>query len=280
MWNPALIAVLKSAEASCREVYNKYIHYTLTLPRTITLVERSKDRSMGLSYRAIMGNLGNIWGYEASPWFSGIANRPGEIERLDDVAPMLKTTGLSIDVANYFLYEAADTILRMTNCRLDTSKLLLQMPDEFYTQGSRLKDFNQLFEDQPIDKSNLYLLISEQLVKNANKGLKENIARYLRNGIVLVMDQFHPDNWESEELKETGIQYLRLSPEVAMKQETEDSIEILKTWGFTIGGSGVDSKEMSSWMYLSGVAWFSGPVTGNIITEDELIRDGIVRQQK
>ena len=280
LWNPALISVLKAAEEKCREVYNKYIHYTLTLPRTITLVERSKDRSMGLSYRAIMDGSNNIWGYEATPWFSGIANRPGEIERLDDVAHMLKTTGLSNEVANYFMYEAADTILRMTNCRIDTNKLLLKIPDEFYTQGSRLKDFNQLFEDQPIDKSNLLLLIPEQLVKDANKGVRENIARYLRNGIVLVMDNFHPDSWEPEELKETGIQILRLASDVAMNSDVAESIEILKTWGFVISAAGVESKDMVTWLTHNGVAWLSGPVTGNIITEDDIIRDGIVRQQQ
>lgn len=281
LWNPELIQVLKAAEASCREVYNKYIHYTLTLPKTITLVERSADRSMGLSYRAIQDSLeGHIWGYEATPWFSGIANRPGEIERLDDVASMLKSTDIANDVANYFMYEAADTVLRMGNCKLDEKKILLQVPNELYTQGSKLKEFNQLFEDQPIEKDNLLLLIPEQLVKNANKGVREVIARYVRNGIVMVMDQFHPAAWEPEELKETAISYLRLSPDVAMEADTAESIEILKTWGFTILATGVDSQEMREWMFHNGVAGLSGPITGNIITEDELIRDGIMRQQQ
>ena len=43
-WNPELIAVLKAAKDDCRAVYQKYIHYTLTLPKTIQLVERESDR--------------------------------------------------------------------------------------------------------------------------------------------------------------------------------------------------------------------------------------------
>jgi hypothetical protein len=111
LWNPELIAVLEAAKEQCREVYQKYIHYTLTLPKTITLVERSPDRVMGLSYRPIMAQKRAIVGYEATPWFSGILDRPGEVERLADIAPMLRTTGLVTDVAFYLMYEAADTIL-------------------------------------------------------------------------------------------------------------------------------------------------------------------------
>ena len=37
-WNPALVEVLKNTRAKCRAIYNKYIHYTLTLHKTIPLV--------------------------------------------------------------------------------------------------------------------------------------------------------------------------------------------------------------------------------------------------
>ena len=281
MWNPDLVAVLEAAREKCREVYQKYIHYTLTLPKTITLVERKPDRVMGLSYRPIIAAPDyHICGYEATPWFAGILDRPGEVERLADVEPLLKTTGLVSDVSFYFMYEAADTILRMRNCKLDVNTLLLRIPDEFYLQGGRLKGFNQLFEDQPIEKENLQLLISEQVVLQANKGVQEVIARYLRNGIVLVMDNFHPDAWEPEALKELGIRYLRLAPEALQKPETADSIQALRTWGFTILGGEVDSEAAKQWLFINGATALSGPITGNPITEDEMIRDSIVRQQQ
>lgn len=278
-WNPDLIEVLKAAREACREVYKKYIHYTLTLPKTIQLVERSEDRVMGLSYRPIVDKNKTVTAYEATPWFGGIQGRPGEVERLADIAPLLRTTGLTADVSFYFMYEAADTILRMRNCKLDVGSIMLHLPDDFYTQGGRLKGFNQLYEDQPIDKSALQLTVSEAVVKNANKGVQETIARYLRNGIPLVLDGFHPDGWEPEALKELGFKYLRLAPEACMQAETADSIQVFKTWGFTLLGGEVDSDEAVKWLFDNGAETVCGPITGTPVTEDEMIRDEIVRQQ-
>ena len=53
-WNPDLIEILKTSRAKCRAIYNKYIHYTMTLPKTIPLVEKRKDRPMGLNYRPMV----------------------------------------------------------------------------------------------------------------------------------------------------------------------------------------------------------------------------------
>ena len=278
-WNPALIEVLKAAREKCHEVYQKYIHYTLTLPKTIPLVERNPDRTMGLSYRPILGSKnGQIVAYEATPWFAGILERPGEIERLSDIAPLLKSTGLTVETTFYFLYEAADTILRMQNCKLDVSTLVLHIPDDFYAQGSKLKNFVQLFEDQPIEKEKLWLTVSEQVLQNANKATLENITRYVRNGLVLVLEDFHPEAWEPEALKELGIQYLSLAPDACMKQETAESMQILKTWGFRLMGCQVDSMDNLAWLIDCGAESVCGPITGAMVMEDEMIRDSIVRQ--
>lgn len=280
LWNPELIKVLEAARDTCGAVYQKYIHYTMTLPKTIPLVERRQDRVMGLSYRPMISAPGKkITGYEAEPWFAGILDRPGEVERVGDIAPLLKTTGLTADVSFYFMYEAADTILRMKNCKLEAVPLLLKIPDDFYAQGSRLKGFNQLLEDQPIDKSMLMLTVSESYLLSATKAVQETVARYLRNGIEIVLDGFHPESWEPEKLKEFGFHYLHLAPECAMQPDTADSIQALKTWGFAIWCGGVDSAEMQKWLFSNGVTTVSGPITGALVMEDEIIRDGLVRQQ-
>lgn len=281
LWNPELIEVLQAAREQCYEVYQKYIHYSLTLPKTIPLVERSKDRAMGLSYRPILGvSNGKIMAFEATPWFAGIADRPGEVERLGDVTAMLHTTGIAGDVAFYFMYEAADTILRMRNCKLDVDTLMLQVPEEFFNATSRLKGLTQLFEDQPIDRRNLWLMVPEALVQTANKATLENITRYIRSGMVLVLDGFHPDVWEPEKLKELGFTHLRLAPETCMQSETADSIHLLKTWGFQILGCEVDTREKLGWLVENGAVGVSGPITGPVTMEDEMIRDCIVRQYR
>lgn len=281
LWHPDLIRVLDAAVEACEEVYRKYIHYTLTLPKTIPLVKRSPDRSMGLSYRPILSApKGKITAYEATPWFGGILNHPGEVERYGDVAGMLRSTNLTHQVATYFLYEAGDTILRMRNCKLDVHTLLLQMPDDFYNATSYLKVFNQFFEEQPIDKDNLMLTVSEQVLQQANKATLEVIGRYLRAGLVLMVDDFHPDRLEPETLKELGFKYLRLAPDACAQEDLADTVEALKTWGFTLLASQVETKAAQKQLFESGVAMLSGPVSGQPITEDEMIRDSIVRQYK
>ena len=193
---------------------------------------------------------------------------------------MLRRTGMIGDVCFYLLYEAADTILRMRNCKLDVSTLLVQMPDDFYTLGSKLKEFTQLFEDQPIEKEALQLTISESAVVSATKATLETIAKYRRNHIALVLDDVHPEAWEPEKLRDLGFTHLRLAPEVCMLEDTANAVQALRTWGFTILGGSVDSAEMRSWLFTNGAALVSGPVIGPSVSEDEMIRDSIVRQQQ
>lgn len=279
-WNPELIRVLDAAKDACREVYVRYIHYTLALPKTIQLVERTPDRVMGLSYRPIMIDGRVIVGYEANPWFGGIQGRPGEVERLADIEPMLRNTGLTKDVAFYLLYEAADTVLRIQNCKLGERFMLVQMPDDLYNNTSYLKEFAQLFEDQPINKNLLMLTVSEACVKSANKGVQETISRYLRNEVELVLDNFHPDQWEPETLKELGFRKMRLAPDVLEQPETADSVQMLRTWGFSIMAAGVDSAKVRKSLFDCGVESVCGAITGEQVTDDQLIRDAIVRQFK
>ena len=57
LWSPELIEVLKESKTKCRAVYTKYIHYTMTLPKTVPLVEKRKNRVMGLKYRPMVSRM-------------------------------------------------------------------------------------------------------------------------------------------------------------------------------------------------------------------------------
>ena len=279
MWAPELIEVLKDARAKCRAVYVKYIYYTQTLPKTIPLVEKKKDRPMGLQYRPMASDTqGSVAAYEAIPWFGGIANRPGETEGMEELAGMLQRREMVSDVAFYFLYEAADAAVRINNCKLDL-KILLQMLPDFYKEGSQLQRLNQLFKDQPISRDQLLLTIPEETVLTANKSVAEVIERYLRNGISLVLDGYHPDRLDPKKLKEMGFTYLRVAPELYLQQETAAVITELKRKGFTLIGGGADTHDILGWLAACGVSCMSGTITGIPVGEDELIRDSLAREQ-
>lgn len=280
LWSSELIAVLRAAKGKCRSVYNKYIHYTMTLPKTIPLVEKRKDRPMGLTYRPMVSDKeGTVAAYEAIPWFGGILGRPGETESKEELADMLRRTELVPDVSIYFLYEAADAVLRMENCKLELQGVLLQMLPDFYLSGSQLQRINKVFKDQGIDKNKLMLTVPEEIVLNANKATQEILSRYLRNGIVLVLDGYHPDAITDERLAELGFTHVRPAPDTLLQQQTANALKALIRKGFVLIGGGADSPDACSWLLDCGVLYTSGTVTGVNVSEDELIRDALAAER-
>ncbi|MBQ8359397.1 MAG: EAL domain-containing protein [Oscillospiraceae bacterium] len=280
LWSSELIAVLKAAKAKCRNVYKKYIHYTMTLPKTIPLVEKRKDRPMGLTYRPMVSDKeGTVAAYEAIPWFGGILGRPDETESAAEIADMLRRTDLVTDISIYFLYEAADAVLRMENCKLELQGVLLQMLPDFYLSGSQLQRINQVFKDQGIDKNRLMLTVPEEIVRNANKSTQEILSRYLRNGIVLVLDGYHPDGLTAEQLQELGFTHVRPAPDTLLQQQTANALKALSRNGFVLIGGGADTPDACAWLLDCGVRYASGTITGVNVSEDEMIRDALAAER-
>ena len=279
-WSPELLEVLKNARTKCRAVYNKYIHYTMTLPKTFPLVEKRKDRAMGLKYRPMVADAAeNVVAYEAIPWFGGIPDRPGETESMEELEPILIRKEMIPDVSFYFLYEATDAILRITNCKLQLQAIVLHMLPEFYRQPTQLQRFNQLFKDQPIPREKLLLTIPMEVLLSLNKGQTELIERYLRNGIRLMVDGYDPAKLPAEKLKAMGFTYLRLDPALHLKQETANNMNLLRKDGFTLIGGSADNHDALAWLAACGVAFMSGTMTGVPVSEDELIRDSLARER-
>lgn len=280
-WNPALIEILKQSRAKCRAVYNKYIYYTKTLPTTISLVEKRKDRPMGLHYRPMVSDThGTIVAYEAIPWFAGVADEPGKKESAEQLQAMLRRKNLTLDVSFYFLYEAADAVLRMENCQLNLQAVLLQMLPDFYTAGTQLQRLLQLFKDQPIPKEKLLLTVPTDLLASATKANLEIIERYLRNGISLVADGYDPALFPPEKLKEMGFAHVRVAPRLYGKPETALTMTQLYQAGFTLLGGDVESHEILSWLGKCHVSYSDGPLTGPMVSEDEWIADALAREEK
>lgn len=283
-WNPALVEVLKTCRTKCRTIYNKHIHYTMTVPKTIPLVEKRKDRPMGLRYRPMVcDEAGTVVAYEAIPWFGGILNRPGETEGAQELEAMLVRKKLVEDISTYFLYEAADAVLRIENCKLRIQAVLLQMLPSFYQLNTQLQQFNQLFKDQPIPREKLLLTVPAQTLCTITKKNLEQVERYLRNGVQLVLDDYDPaqhgEKLNIEQLKAMGFTYVRLAKELYLKQETANLIASFREAGFTVLGGGADSHEVLRWLTACGVAYMSGTLTGIPIDEDELIRDRLIAER-
>ncbi len=278
-FSPEIIEILKSCKGKCRKIYNKYIQYTLALPKTIPLVEKRKERPMGLVYRPMIRDVhGDIHAYEAIPWFGGILDKPGETEGLKDVEALLHRTDLVDDISMYFLYEAADTVLRIQNCKLPLEGVLLPMMAEFYTTGDKMNRIWQFYEEQPIDKRMLMLTIPKSVVKNADEHTLTFIDQLLDEGIPLVLDDYQPSVLSVKEVRKSGISIVRLAPELYMSQETANVMTMLRNHGIQLIAGEANYHDTVAWLAASGVTFMSGTVTGATVTEEELIQDELLRE--
>lgn len=274
-----LIKVLNNARDRCRAVYNKFIHYTLTVPKTIPLVVKRKDRPMGLRYRPVVDAEGRVLAYDAEPWFSGLVQDSEALQTLQETEDALRRTELTADVTLYLMYEAADALLRMQNCTLHLNGVILPVLGDFYRQGSRLKAIEQLFNDQPVERGRLMLTVPEDLLLTAGKGVAETIGRYLRNGLTLVAEDCHPTDELLAKVKELGIGTVRLAGDIPTEQLQHDKIRLFAAEGITLMAKGVNSAEQTAWLSAAGVTLFSGSINGVAVEEDEMIRDSLLRER-
>ena len=118
---------------------------------------------------------------------------------------------------------------------------------------------------------------------NTTKKNLEQLERYLRNGVCLVLDGYDPaaqgEKLGIQQLKAMGFTHLRLAKKLYMKQETANLIAQLQQEGFTVLGGNADDHEVLRWLIACGVSCSSGTITGVPVTDDELIRDRLVAER-
>ena len=277
---PDLIKVLVAAKNKCYQVYRNYVHYTMTLPKTIPLVDKTPDRPMGLSYRPMVNGLeGKINAYEAIPWFGGLAD-PSEKENIEIIEPQLRRLELIPEISTYFLYEAADTLLRIQNCKLAIDSIVLEMIPSFYMDVSQLSKFEQLFEDQPIDKKCLILTIPDFVIIRANEELEEILKSYTDIGVTLMVDSWNPETLPLERVLDFGFTHVRLHPDLYLKREIADILTSLREQGITVYAKDADTEDAIRWLIACGVSHFVSAATGPLIDEESLIRDALLRERE
>lgn len=273
-FDPELVDVLRKCAPKCRAVYEKFIYYTMTIPKTVPLVVKKDDRPMGLRYRPVISSPaagGKTLAYDAIPWFGGIVGSTGETETAEEIDAMLKRTGLTEEVSFYLMYEAADALYRLKNCGIETAGVILEALPSFFRLPSRLSRFAKLFADQPVDKEKLMLAVPPEVWNSDVKAVRDILSLYLRNGIVLVADGYLPGAPGAATLADTGFRYARLSPELASLPETPDTVKALAGAGIRVICSGVVDEVMANALAACGAPMFSGPASGVETDEDGMI---------
>ena len=279
-WDPALIEILTKSESAMREIYEKYIPYTKTLPKTVPLVIKRPTRPFGLKFRPMVSDReGKVSGCEAFPWFKLYVNDSAEQVEPALVEDMLVRTELITGTVFYFLYEAADALLRMENCSLSPKAVILNVPQKFYKENVKLQEFEKLFEDQPVDREKLILTVSLDTYLNSGKGVSDTIQKYLRNDISLMLDGFDPEKMSVEALEGSGFKYVRIDPSIYQRESTAKLVKELCEKAFTIIGGSADTRESLSWQLYTGAIMTGGTVTGTLVDENELINSALLKER-
>lgn len=276
-----LIQVLSASRGKLKNVYRKYIQYTKAIPQTIPLVEKRKERPMGLKYRPmIRGKEGFVAAYEAVPWFKGSLEKVGEDENLEELEGLLERTNLVDDMTFYFLYEAADTVLRIQNCKLPIEAVIVPVLGKFYTSGNKMPRLLQLYEDQPIDKRLLCLTIPQNVLLEMDQATSEFISQLTDEGVALVVEHYKPEELSMERLTQLGIYSVRFDNSLYLSVETANIMTVMKNNGFRIIGGNADSQDMIYWLDSCGATFMSGTLTGELVEEDYLIKELLLKEQE
>lgn len=276
-----LIEILQKCRGKLKNVYRKYIQYTQAIPQTIPLVEKRKERPMGLKYRPmIRGKEAYVAAYEAVPWFKGNIEKVGETETLEELEGLLVRTQLVDDMTFYFLYEACDTVLRLQNCRLPFEGVVVPILKDFYTSGNKMPRLLQLYEDQPIDKRNLLLTIPCEVFIEPDKQLSEFITQMVDEGVNLIVDDYQPEQVSMEKLKEMGIYNVRFASNNYLSVEIANIMTVMKNNGFTIIGKDANSHDVITWLDSCGATFMSGTLTGELTEEEELIKELLLKEKE
>ena len=95
-----------------------------------------------------------------------------------------------------------------------------------------------------------------------------------------MIDDWQPEQLSAQEVKALGIEYVRPDPELYLKKEIADILTALPEQGITVYAKGVDDDNILRWLAACGVKHMRGTITGVAVTEDEMIRDEILRERR
>lgn len=209
-FSESLLEVFREHQPELRTIYKKYIQYTKTMPKTIPLVEKRPERPFGLNYRQIVhGTELREFIFEAVPWYKDPEKASEMMEDLEDLEGILQRTGLTKELCMYFLYESADLIARVKNCDLHIGGVLIPVFSDFFVGQSMIDKIEGMFEDTGIDRKNLLLSVPSHLAEKDRSTFAE-LGSYIEKGVLLVLDDYDPEEIPISFLREIGFTHVRL----------------------------------------------------------------------
>lgn len=272
-----LLAAMKKVKTKFREIFDKYIQYSLALTPTVPLVDKREDRPLGLAFKAMVNPATQkpVF-YMADPWFGLEVTKTETDKPGNTISALFKRRGILADVCKYFLYEVCDTVLRTENCKLNINGVILNMLPEFYALVDQTEAFDDLFRDQPVDMAHLYLTVAENVVINSPKSVTENIKKYTSHGINIVMTDYHPGRLPVEKIQEYGFKYVLLAKEACAEESLAKDVSMLGRQGIGVLRGETDPGLLENLKNTEILAYIDSDAVS--MSEDVLIRESLARE--
>ena len=133
--------------------------------------------------------------------------------------------------------------------------------------------------NQPIDRAKLILTVPQTALMDAKRETVENVRRYARLGVSLMLDDWSPEDVSLDVIEKIGFAYVRPRAELFLKRETADLLTALIEKGIGVYAKDVNNDDAMRWLAACGVTHLRGTITGVAVDEDEMIRDSILRER-
>ena len=170
-------------------------------------------------------------------------------------------------------------MLRIENCKLTVDAVVLQMLPAFYSCKFQQEQFDKLWVDQPIDRAKLVLTVPQSVLIEAKRETVDNIRRYARLGVSLMLDDWSPEEVSLEVIEKIGFTHVRLQSGLFLKRESADALGAVIGKGIGVYAKDVNNDDAMRWLAACGVRHMRGTITGVAVDEDELIRDALLKER-
>jgi len=178
-----------SQRAKLKKIFIQSIGADVEVPKADQWIKRKATRPMQLVYKTAHLVQTSPDKIENHIWFAEMRFRGTTSNDLPyaEVAKNIAHNKLGQKLGQYFLYELCDGYKRFKEVGLNLSGAAMILPSAFFSNGKGMgKIIEAVFQDEDINKNEIYLIIPEEVMDKPNKTVATNIEECQALGLQLM----------------------------------------------------------------------------------------------
>lgn len=278
-YNPVFYKCLCSSRGKLKRVFLTHGEKDSQVIKSVDMFVKRRIRPMELAYRPIWDTEKNFLGYDCQMRFS---NGKENAWTYEDVKHIISKQGIAVDACLYFIYEACDALRRFDSYQIPSKGATITMMPLFFSKKGIVKNIFTILEQEELDIRHIRIGIAAAQLEKPTKAFLATIEEMNKNGIRTIVTDLEYQMISPKELKEMGIQAVRLAPDA----NSELEIQQLQMWvneaiylGIQVAFDGVDKIRNLPTLKNMGVRECTGLLVGDYEQEKVILeREIAVRQ--